>query len=62
MLCPHIMEPARTIFEPAVAPFRSCIVKQDPDRVREITYGMIRKVARTPVTVKCRIGVDDRDS
>eukprot|EP00904_Undaria_pinnatifida_P001146 jgi/Undpi1/11031/HiC_scaffold_30.g13331.m1 len=34
----------------------------DPERVREITYGMIRKVARTPVTVKCRIGVDDQDS
>lgn len=35
---------------------------QDPDRVREIMYGMIRKVTRTPVTVKCRIGVDDNDS
>ncbi|CAN0275944.1 unnamed protein product [Ectocarpus sp. 6 AP-2014] len=34
----------------------------DPERVREITYGMIRKVTRTPVTVKCRIGVDDKDS
>lgn len=30
--------------------------------MREITYGMIRKVTRTPVTVKCRIGVDDKDS
>lgn len=36
--------------------------RQDPERVREITYGMIRKVTRTPVTVKCRIGVDDSDS
>lgn len=35
---------------------------QDPERVREITYGMIRRVSRTPVTVKCRIGVDDNDS
>ncbi|CAM9109422.1 unnamed protein product [Pylaiella littoralis] len=34
----------------------------DPGRVREITYGIIRKVTRTPVTVKCRIGVDDKDS
>eukprot|EP00752_Nemacystus_decipiens_P004911 g4470.t1 len=34
----------------------------DPERVREIMHGMIRKVTRTPVTVKCRIGVDDNDS
>ncbi|CAM9122521.1 unnamed protein product [Discosporangium mesarthrocarpum] len=34
----------------------------DPENVRKITSGMIRRVTRTPVTVKCRIGVDDNDS
>jgi tRNA-dihydrouridine synthase A len=34
----------------------------DPERVRQITHEMIRKVSRTEVTVKCRIGADDRDS
>lgn len=42
--------------------FGFCFLRQDPERVREITYGMIRKVTRTPVTVKCRIGVDDHDA
>ncbi|CAM9281739.1 unnamed protein product [Choristocarpus tenellus] len=34
----------------------------DPERVRQIMSCMIRKVSRTPVTVKCRIGVDNNNS
>lgn len=33
-----------------------------PDLVREISYQMMRVSNGTPVTVKCRIGVDDMDS
>ena len=34
----------------------------DPEKVRRIVYEMGRQVCRTEVTVKCRIGADDRDS
>ena len=35
----------------------------DPHRVRKICYAMIRRVGhKCPVTVKCRLGADDRDS
>jgi tRNA-dihydrouridine synthase A len=34
----------------------------DPERVREIVYRMGRRVTTVPITVKCRIGADDKDS
>lgn len=34
----------------------------DPEHVRRIVAEMTRQVARTEVTVKCRIGADDRNS
>ncbi len=34
----------------------------DPERVRRIVYEMGRRVSRTEVTVKCRIGADERDT
>jgi tRNA-dihydrouridine synthase A len=34
----------------------------EPERVREITYAMGRQATRTPITVKCRLGVDSHDS
>ena len=34
----------------------------DPDKVRRIVSEMCRQVCHTEVTVKCRIGADDRDS
>ncbi|EQC28587.1 hypothetical protein SDRG_13663 [Saprolegnia diclina VS20] len=34
----------------------------NPELVRDLCYEMIRQVASTPITVKCRIGVDDLDS
>lgn len=34
----------------------------EPEKVRRIVYGMARQVSRTELTVKCRIGADDRDS
>mmetsp|Transcript_38209 Transcript_38209/g.56090 ORF Transcript_38209/g.56090 Transcript_38209/m.56090 type:complete len:489 (-) Transcript_38209:312-1778(-) len=34
----------------------------DPERVREITHQMARRATSTPITVKCRIGADDKDS
>jgi tRNA-dihydrouridine synthase len=34
----------------------------DPERVRRIVYEMGRQVSHTPITVKCRIGADDKDS
>jgi tRNA dihydrouridine synthase A len=34
----------------------------DPERVRQITSQMARTAGGTPVTVKCRLGVDEHDS
>lgn len=34
----------------------------EPELVRDISYQMMREANGTPVTVKCRIGVDDVDS
>jgi tRNA-dihydrouridine synthase A len=34
----------------------------EPDRVRAIVSHMNRRLSGTPVTVKCRIGADDKDS
>eukprot|EP00614_Pseudopedinella_elastica_P024758 CAMPEP_0172645506 /NCGR_PEP_ID=MMETSP1068-20121228/239762_1 /TAXON_ID=35684 /ORGANISM="Pseudopedinella elastica, Strain CCMP716" /LENGTH=233 /DNA_ID=CAMNT_0013459743 /DNA_START=58 /DNA_END=760 /DNA_ORIENTATION=+ len=34
----------------------------DPERVRRIVSSMVRQASKTEVTVKCRIGADDRDS
>ncbi|OQS00172.1 tRNA-dihydrouridine synthase [Thraustotheca clavata] len=34
----------------------------NPELVRDICYEMIRQVSSTPITVKCRIGVDENDS
>jgi tRNA-dihydrouridine synthase A len=33
-----------------------------PELVRDICYEMMRRVTTTPITVKCRIGVDEFDS
>ena len=33
----------------------------DPEKVARITYEMMRKTSRTPITVKCRIGADNLD-
>jgi tRNA-dihydrouridine synthase len=34
----------------------------EPERVGRIVRAMQRRATATPVTVKCRIGADDRDS
>lgn len=34
----------------------------EPPRVARIVREMQRRATRTPITVKCRIGADDRDS
>ncbi len=33
-----------------------------PDKTRQILYEMTRRVSHTNVTVKCRIGADEKDS
>jgi len=40
--------------------FGACLML-DPERVREIAHQMARRVS-VPVTVKCRLGVDDQES
>jgi len=34
----------------------------EPDKVRSLVWAMARRAAAVPITVKCRIGADERDS